>query len=122
MILCNVLVLQRSLYDFLVQNIWWPLGLYIVMNVHYFYGENNCLCKFVVLTFYLVPIRLKMLFYLSLNFQNSFFYLNFFKKNVFNPPLIGQIELYFDHHTLNRYQLLNLEQPKTIITKIVEVK
>jgi len=30
-------------------------------------------------------------------------------KYVFNPPLIGQIKFYFDHHKLNRYQLLNLQ-------------
>jgi hypothetical protein len=80
MILCNVLVLHRYLYDFLVQNIWWPLGLFIIMNVHYSHGEKNCHANLLFQHFYLVPIRLKMLFYLFFNFQNSLFlFLNFFK-------------------------------------------
>jgi len=73
MMLCNVLVLHRSLYGFLVLNIWWPLGLSIVMNVNCSHGENNFLCKFVVSTFCLVPIRLKMLFYLFLNSHCFYF-------------------------------------------------
>jgi hypothetical protein len=80
MMLCNVFVLHHSLYGFLVLNIWWPPGLYIVMNVNCSHGEKKFLPKFVILTFCLVPSRLNMLFYLSLNSQNSFFlFLDFFK-------------------------------------------
>jgi hypothetical protein len=81
MMLCNVLILHRSLYGFVVLNIWWPLGLSIVMNVNCSHGEKNFLCKFFVSTFCLVPIRLKMLFYLFLNSQKFIvFIFNFFQS------------------------------------------
>jgi hypothetical protein len=73
MMLCNVLVLHRSLYGFLVFNIWWPLGLSIVMNVNCSHGEKKFLCKFLGSTFCLVPTKLKILFYLFLNFRIHFF-------------------------------------------------
>jgi hypothetical protein len=78
MMLCNVLVLHPSFYGLLVLKFWWPVGLSIVMNVDYSHGEKNILCKFVISTLCLMPTRLKMLFYLSLKFQNSLF---LFSKN-----------------------------------------
>jgi hypothetical protein len=84
--LWNVLVLHCFLYGFLVLNIWWPLGLFIVMNVNCSHGEKNFLCKYVVSTFCLVATRLKMLFYLFLNSQNSLFLFskNFKVRNILN--------------------------------------
>jgi hypothetical protein len=80
MMLCNVLVLHPSFYDLLVLKIWWPPSFFIVMNVNCFHGEKKFLCKFIVSTLCLVPTGLKMLFYLSLNFQTSLFlFLNFLK-------------------------------------------
>jgi len=87
MMLCNVLVLHLSFYGILVFNIWWPLGLSIVVNVNCSHGEKHFLCKFVVSTLCLVPTRLKMLFYLFKNIQNSFFYFKLFQS----PELIKYV-------------------------------
>jgi hypothetical protein len=43
-------------YGLLVLNLWWPLGLSIVMNVNCFHGETNFLCKVVVSTFVWCPL------------------------------------------------------------------
>jgi len=80
MMLCNVLVLHPSFYGLLVLKFWWPLGLSIVMNVNCSHSEKTFLCKFVISTLCLVRTKLKMLFYLCLNSQNSLFlFLDFFK-------------------------------------------
>jgi len=78
MILCNVLMLHSSFCNRLILKIWWPLGLSIVMNVNFSHGEKNFLCKFVVSIFCLVLTKLNLLFYLSLNSQNSFFLIFWF--------------------------------------------
>jgi hypothetical protein len=39
-ILHLALIFHRSLYGFLVLNIWWPPGLSIVMNVNCSHGEK----------------------------------------------------------------------------------
>jgi hypothetical protein len=83
MMLCNVLVLQPSFYGLLVFKFWWPLDLSIIMNVNYSHGEKHFLCKFITSTLCLVPTRLKMLFYLSLNSRNSLFlFLDFSKCGI----------------------------------------
>jgi hypothetical protein len=80
MMLCDVFILHPSFYGLLVLKFWWPQGLSIVMNVNCFHGEKKFLCKFVVSTLCLVPTKLKMLFYLFLNFENSLFlFLDFLK-------------------------------------------
>jgi hypothetical protein len=56
--------MQCFCYGLLVFKFWWPPGLSIIMYVNYFNGEKNFLWKFVISTLYLMPTRLKMLFYL----------------------------------------------------------
>jgi len=84
MMLCNVLVLHPSFYGLLVFKFWWPLGLSIIMTVNYSHGEKHFLCKFIISTLCLVPTRLKMLFYLFLNSQNSMFLFQTFSKSRIN--------------------------------------
>jgi len=62
----------------------WQLGLSIIMNVNCCHGENHFLCRFIISTLCLVPTKLKMLFYLSLNSQNSFFLFQTFSKSRIN--------------------------------------
>jgi hypothetical protein len=44
--LCNVLIIHPSFYGLLILQIWWPLGLFIVMNVNCSHGGKFFLCKF----------------------------------------------------------------------------
>jgi len=56
-------VMQCFCYDLLVFKFWWPPSLSIIMYVNYSNGEKNFLWKFVISTLYLMPTRLKMLFF-----------------------------------------------------------
>jgi hypothetical protein len=45
MMLRNVSILHPSFYGLLVLQMWWPLGLSVVMNVNCFHGGIFFLCK-----------------------------------------------------------------------------
>jgi hypothetical protein len=84
MMLCDVLVLHSSFYGLLVFKFFWQLGLSIIMNVNCCHGEKHFLCRFIISTLCLVPTKLKMLFYLSLNSQNSLFLFQKISKSKIN--------------------------------------